>query len=283
MIIHPGEAARPEVMTHHGTTNKPPRTSEETASTTSTTNKPAIPIRTMTVALPQGGKTELVYIPALDGWAGKYEVTNQEYRKFDPRHNSGFYKSYNLNCPRQPVCEVSFSNALAFCEWMNKACAATIPTGSCFRLPDKKEWMTLAQSGDNRSYPWGNEWPPTQGNFGDMTLKDAFPSWQVIDGYRDGFVVSCPVELSGTNSLGLYGVGGNVWEWTSERNGSARVIRGSCWNITIRDLLRCLYSCSCEPSDTSNDVGFRVMLMPDPTLSTNKLPVSVKAPTTKRY
>lgn len=48
---------------------------------------------------------EFVWIPAMNIWVGKYEVTNAEYRKKDPGHDSGSYEGHTLNQDRQPVVE----------------------------------------------------------------------------------------------------------------------------------------------------------------------------------
>jgi len=203
-------------------------------------------------------KMEFVWIEALKGWVGKYEVTNEEYRRFKADHTSGDIQGQSLNGERQPVVQVSYDDAVAFAEWINRR--SVLPEGYKARLPDGKEWLTIAQCGDGREYPWGNEWPPKYGNYSGQ--ESAWSS--KIDGYNDGHPVSCDVGQSGINTWGLYGVGGNVWEWTSELYGTAgaRVLRGASWYGGGREDLRC--SCRFNvgvPSGRYGSIGFRLVVL----------------------
>lgn len=56
------------------------------------------------------------------------------------------------------------------------------------------------------------------------------------------------VEQSGRNKWGLYGVSGNVWEWTSESSGLLRVPRGASWSHYSPDYLRVGYRHTPPPS-----------------------------------
>ena len=210
----------------------------------------------------EGVKLEAVWIEALKGWVGKFEVTNDQFRRFKAEHHSGEYEGRSLNADRQPVANVNGDEAAAFCEWLNKACSSQIPRGYAARLPDCDEWTVLARCGDGREYPWGNDWPPTRGNYADETEGKALArKWGVINGYDDGSVVSCPVELSGANEWGLYGVGGNVWEWTSTLDRGARVMRGASWNNGYKEELRCETRYGGDPATRYGSVGFRVVVL----------------------
>ena len=152
---------------------------------------------------------EFVWIKALECWVGKYEVTNGEYRKFKPAHDSRSYEKHSLNGDRQPVVFISFDDAVAYAKWLTEQeqKAGRLPDGYSYRLPTRDEWMTFCQCGDKHLYPWGDEVPPTYGNYAG---REAGGEWARIAGYKDGFQVSCPVEQSGVNDWGLYGVGGNA-------------------------------------------------------------------------
>lgn len=212
----------------------------------------------MALDLGDGVEMEMVWVEALKGWVGKYEVTNQEYRKFNPKHTSQQYKGLTLNEDRQPAVEVSYDRAVEFCKWVDQK--AKVPQGYHVRLPNGQEWLTYAQCGDGREYPWGNEWPPKYGNYqGQEGLGPV-----KIAGYNDGHPVSCVVELSGKNDWGLYGVGGNVFEWTSEPYESGkdwRVIRDASWLNPDPKYLRCSHRRGRRPWDGSHKVGFRVVVL----------------------
>lgn len=216
----------------------------------------------MTIDLGGGVKMEFVWIEALKGWVGKYEVTNQEYRRFKTNHDSGIYfDTYSLNADRQPVDKVSYDDAVAFADWLSQLSVSNVLFGYKVRLPDEKEWITFAQCGDGRKYPWGNEWPPKYGNYPDATAKKEFFGWTCIDAYDDGAAASCPVEKSGRNDLGLYGVGGNVWEWTTEQRGKERGLRGAAWYGGV-GVLKCECVLFGSPSLRSIDTGFRLVVVP---------------------
>lgn len=183
---------------------------------------------------------EFVWIKALNCWAGKYEVTNGEYRKFKQDHDSKDFSGDTMNGSRQPVVYVNFDDATEYAYWLTaqERKAGRLPTGYSYRLPTEKEWTTFSQCGDNREYPWGNSMPPKYGNY--HGAEGAVEGLDKIYGYNDGFPVTCPVEKSGENDWGLYGVGGNVWECTvkSSSDLSFDAWRGASWDDYNPVLLR---------------------------------------------
>ncbi len=213
-----------------------------------------------------GAAMQFVWIDALQGWAGKFEVTNGEYRHFDPGHDSQAFthvttqERLTLDDDRQPVVYVSYDDAVRFADWLNRAGADQVPEGYRVRLPSGDEWSALAQCGDeDRLHPWGDDWPPPP----DWNYHGAegASGWLKLDGHDDGFPVSCPVERSGRNDWGLYGVGGNVWEWTSEQRDASRVVRGTSWNYAKPSNLRCAADHLNVPSDRVNVIGFRLVIL----------------------
>lgn len=208
---------------------------------------------------------EFVWIPELDMWVGKYETTNEEYRKKEPGHNSKDYKGHLLTGNRQPAVQVNFDDAKAFAEWMTRRDSEFLPAGYGYRLPSVEEWMSFAQCGDGRLYPWGAAWPPAAGQAGNYMDISAEASLgrTAVPGYNDDHTVTAPVEKSWKNEWGLYGVGGNVWEAcaadsTGQTFGSWR--GGSWWNNTEQQM-RCSFSpADIEPSARNSDCGFRLVL-----------------------
>lgn len=203
----------------------------------------------MTLDLGGEVKMAFVWVAALSGWVGQYEVTNDEYRRFKPDHNSGKAEGKNLNEDRQPVCRVNCEDVAAFTEWAQGQ-AKGLPPGYRIRLPTGEEWITFAQCGDGRTYPWGNKWPPKYGNY-DEAMAD----------YQDGVEGTCDVEESGKNSWGLFGVGGNVWEWTSEQVHVDQVLRGGGWGNFDKDFLRCDHKLRALPVRRDSTFGFRLVVM----------------------
>jgi formylglycine-generating enzyme required for sulfatase activity len=220
------------------------------------------PGQDIAVDLGGGVQMEFVWIPALKGWAGKYEVTNGEYRSFKPSHDSGSYEDHSLNHDRQPAVYVSWNDTQEFIRWMRANCE--LPQGYTLTLPSKDEWMTVAQCGDGRTYPWGNEWPPPSGRAGNYHGQEGAGWWGKISSYNDGFPVTAQVDKLWRNPWRLHGVGGNVWEWTEEKEGSSYGLLGASWTCDCddRDGLRCNVMNGFDASSQNDHVGFRLFLRP---------------------
>ncbi|OGV69637.1 MAG: hypothetical protein A2283_23585 [Lentisphaerae bacterium RIFOXYA12_FULL_48_11] len=218
-----------------------------------------------TLAVPIG-PTETIYLIWIDSlklWASKYETTNAQFKRFKSDHNSMFRESFKLNMPDQPAVYVSWNDAVDFCNWLNNISGRTIPTNFKFRLPTDKEWISMAQCGDSRIYPWGNEWPPKYGNFSDLTARKELSNWSGIRGYDDGFVASCPVSNSYPNEWNIFGLAGNVWEWCDDWFDSSnkyKVRHGGSWDFDDRKSLRIDYRGFDKPESKDDTIGFRVVL-----------------------
>jgi formylglycine-generating enzyme required for sulfatase activity len=226
------------------------------------TEEPAKLERDMAIRLGGAVKMEFVWIEALKGWVGKFEVTNEEYRRFKKDHDSGSNRGRPLDDDRQPVCRVTFDEATAFADWLNRKASSLLPPSYKVRLPDGREWLTFAQCGDGRAYPWGNDWPPKYGKYSDAATRRVFFKSKVANDDDDGSSASCLVEDSGANDWGLYGVGGNVWEWTTEENDSLRVLRGASWSVDNQDLMRCAVRIKVDPAFRVTELGFRLVVLP---------------------
>lgn len=211
----------------------------------------------MKINLGEGAAMEFLWVEALKGWVGKYEVTNSEFRRFMPDHYSGIFEGQNLDGKRQSVVEVDYHDAVNFCGWLNRN-GTTRPGGFVFRLPTTNEWLTVARCGDARRYPWGDKWPPKYGNYGAIRTSDS----SQIPSYDDGCAVSCDVERSGENDWGFYGVGGNVWEWLLEGEEASRSMAGASWANSGEYILQVDNFNKYRATSHSAYVGFRVVLLP---------------------
>ncbi len=203
---------------------------------------------------------EFAWIEKMGCWVGKYEVTNAEYRKFDPSHDSKSYKDGDLNDDKHPVVFISFDDATKFAEWLTdrEINAKRLPSGYIYRLPTKDEWTAFAQCGEGREYPWGSTMPPKFGNYSDKSS-----AWnQKITSYDDGFSLTCPVDKSGKNEWGIYGVGGNVWECTrkSSTNPAFDAWRGGSWTISQPGIMRSDFRRTSNTPDKDENYGFRIVL-----------------------
>ena len=207
---------------------------------------------------------EFVWVPALRMWVGKYEATNEEYRKKETGHDSRDYKGHRLNGDRQPVVYVNFDDAKAYADWLTQRDRATgkLPEGYVYRLPSEDEWQTIAECGDGRVYPWGNEWPPRSGQAGNYDDETVFDSARVDGNYEDGHAVTCDVTDSWKNPWGLYGVGGNAWEAAASDSTGASFgsWRGASWFVSSPGTQACAYRLSGGGVDRHNDYGFRLVL-----------------------
>ena len=218
------------------------------------------------------------------------EVTNAEYRQFDPAHRSGFVGQNTLERDRQPVVAVSWQQAAAYCNWLSRQeglpaayesrggrLVPVQPMNTGYRLPTEAEWEWAARAnrdGSVRKYPWGDSLPvpPGAGNLGDRMAQPLLQA--VIEGYDDGYAVTAPVASFAPNVLGLHDLGGNVAEWTSDLytvqpsggaaavdplatgDGRLWVIRGSGWRHATVTELRAAFRDYGEGG--RDDVGLRI-------------------------
>ncbi|HWE02237.1 MAG TPA: SUMF1/EgtB/PvdO family nonheme iron enzyme [Tepidisphaeraceae bacterium] len=176
-----------------------------------------------------------------------------------------------------PVCGVSYADAVAFCAWLSKK------ETRHYRLPTDHEWSCAVGIGDKERasdgprgnhrkvdgvYPWGTQWPPPKGagNYAGEECRGVptLPkNYGVIPGYRDGFVFTSPVGSFDANSLGLYDLGGNLWEWCDDWMDSDhrhRVLRGGSWGDDAAIALLASYRRHELPTDRGVVFGFRVVL-----------------------
>lgn len=177
---------------------------------------------------------------------------------------------------RHPVVCVSWNDAMAFAEWLDKVDSSR-PRGWRYRLPTEAEWEFAARGGEGRRYPWGNEWSNEWANFADR--RSGLP-WARVEA-DDGFARTAPVgsfSPKGDTPEGVADLCGNVWEWCldwfeagfyersprvdplNDRPGSQRVERGGSWAFT-EDYCRSAFRMPLSPEASYDNLGFRLVLV----------------------
>jgi formylglycine-generating enzyme required for sulfatase activity len=198
--------------------------------------------------------SEMVWIPALGGWAGAHEVTQAEYERLGGS-NPSYFKA-----PNHPVDSVNWFESVKFCEALTtqEKSIGTLPVGYRYRLPTDEEWSRLA---------------------GGQKLDGAVSS--LFERRKS----TAPVGSLAPNEFGLYDVRGNVWEWVGDwysqtivnriqKDGATpnpewvgtdrKVLRGGAWNRSGEFDLAVGNRMGASPSSKDRyDVGFRVLLMRD--------------------
>jgi formylglycine-generating enzyme len=171
-----------------------------------------------------------------------------------------------------PVVNVSWNDAVAFCEWMSRE------EKRVYRLPTEAEWEYACRAGTKDGYYSGNDPEDLTkvGNVADARMKEELPKRTDTLKSRDGFAFLAPVGKFTPNAFGLYDMHGNTMEWCKDwfdadyyKNapikdpqgpavGRSRVIRGGSWrgfSIDCRSASRFHYG---EPTLSSHSVGLRV-------------------------
>lgn len=206
-----------------------------------------------------------------DFFIGKFEVTNAQYKKFRPQHDSGSSQNFSLNGDNQPVVNVSWEDAVAFAEWLSRK------SGQTFRLPTEAEWEYAARAGSTQSCFWGNnpDEACTYANVADMTAKKQRAKWTAFT-CDDGYAVAAPVGSFKPNGYGLHDVLGNVWEWCQdtynseaytklpkdnpvyEGSGEYRSMRGGGWSNGPRGV-QGFHRVGLSPDFGHHALGFRLV------------------------
>lgn len=262
MDVTPGPAPAADVVENDISENESPEPPKE--ETISALPRPTFG-KTLLVPVGQGQILTFVWIEDMKLWMGKYEVTNGQFRRFRARHNSLFYEEFTLNDNDQPAVNLTWHDAKAYCAWLNKYFSDRLPIKCEFRLPREAEWQYACMCGKKKRYPWGDALPPKFGNFPDLTAKKCFPGWRIVSGYDDGYAVTCPVEESGANEWGIFGMAGNAWEWCEDwydKDKKYKVRRGGGWDVEEESSLRVDARGFDTPESHYDNIGFRLVVSP---------------------
>ncbi|HOK04943.1 MAG TPA: formylglycine-generating enzyme family protein [Victivallales bacterium] len=193
-----------------------------------------------------------------DFWAAESETTQEQYLII-----TGKKPSFNPSNPKLPVEQVSWNDAVNFCNILTQKEINNIPKGYVYRLPTEAEWEYMCKSGQIQ-----------------MDKLDDY-AWHSGNSNNDTHIT----KQKKADKNGLYDTIGNVWEWcldscelnedgvSSEtykeksltdpisRKGNFKIHRGGSW---------CYDKAQCTPTRryadeadfTSGDLGFRIVLAP---------------------
>ena len=244
-----------------------------------------------------GDNTSPVHAVTLSGfYIGKYEVTQEQYQTVMGT-NPSYFTTANGRAPatgetaeKRPVEYVTWYDAVEFCNNLsdlesftpvytitNRTPASGYPiTGATvtanwsnngYRLPTEAEWEYAAKGGD-----------PTAAEFVAYTFSGGDTVGNVAWYTDNSSNRTHEVGKKAPNKLGLYDMGGNVFEWCWDWYGGyssaaqtnptgqvlevgdngGRVRRGGSYNYadtTVRSAYRSYYN----PNDTANSIGFRIV------------------------
>ena len=205
---------------------------------------------------------------------------NEEENKFERNPDYTWQDPGWPQTDAHPVLNVSWNDAVAFCEWLSRK------EGKTYRLPTEAEWEFACRAGTTTRHHNGDD--PEElvrvGNVADAAARAKLGvlTWGVSS--RDGYVFTAPVGHFASNAWGLHDMHGNVSEWCSDwydskyygsdyyentptddppgpSPGSLRVNRGGSWNYYPGGC-RSAYRGGYTPGDRSYNLGFRVALVP---------------------
>ena len=187
---------------------------------------------------------------------GVCAVTQAEYAKV-----IGVNPSFFLVSPDHPVDNVTHSDAQRFCRMLSRR-RDEQSARRRYRLPTEAEWEYACRAGSKTAF-----------SFGDDSSQLGMYAWYDQNSNLTTHAVGCKRP----NKFGLYDMHGNVWEWCSDwysgkydasslgtdpqgpESGTVRVLRGGSWDSELA-FARCANRLGCDPDDTSDVVGFRVVL-----------------------
>jgi sulfatase modifying factor 1 len=145
---------------------------------------------------------------------GQFQITNEEFAMFlnDRRLSfeqtdaliqvrltpgltvpeSGHPVSVKAGAAGLPVTGVGWQGALAYGQWLSEK------TGHFYTLPSEAQWEYCARADSKTIWPWG----------------DQFNASKINCDRPIAMLGAEPASRLSQNAFGLYGIPGNVWEWT---------------------------------------------------------------------
>lgn len=186
---------------------------------------------------------------------GKTEVTLGQFKKFVAATGSTSlvdheFIKYNAYGDNAPVVHVSWEDAEAFIEWLNKT------EGGGYRLPTEAEWEYACRAGSYATYCGSN------------SISEV--AWYISNSKGHQHTVG----RKKANAFGLYDMSGNAWEWVKDsyhdsysgapadgaawQGGNAlHVLRGGSW-LYYAEIARASNRLNFVPANRYPTYGFRL-------------------------
>lgn len=188
-------------------------------------------------------------------WIGRYPVTQAQWEGVMKTNPSEF----RTDGSSRPVENVSWFDAMAFCDALARVASGDIPAGFRPTLPTQAQWEFACRAGTDTHFYNGND-----------RTKIGEIAW--FGGNSNG--MTHPVGQKKPNGLELYDMLGNVMEWcrdfpddypsspksdwTGVHNREFRVVKGSSWKtVSLSGLWGASYA-AIPPESTRPWFGFRV-------------------------
>jgi formylglycine-generating enzyme required for sulfatase activity len=195
-----------------------------------------------------------------DFYIGKYEVTQKQWLDVMGSYPGTAPSSTYGVGDNFPMYYVSWNDAQTFITKLN----AMNGGGNNFRLPTEAEWEYAAKGGSSQqSYTYA----------GSNTVGDV--AWYTSNSSSKTHAKETKVA----NSIGIYDMSGNVWEWCQDwvggsggegaipiptpTSGSSRMNRGGSW-YNVMSNCTVSYRSGSSPDDRNFDHGFRLACSSNP-------------------
>ena len=215
------------------------------------------------------------FVPLGDIQISVWETRVQDYEAFCRATGRHFDPADFHQTATDPAVKVSWFDAMAFCKWLTEKehDENLIEDRQTYRLPTDLEWSMavglvnetgatpeIRDGKIKNEFPWGKQWP----------LPNGAGNYAAATGRRRG--ATMPVGSFKPNLLGLYDLGGNVWEWcldTYKGGASATsrdwgVLRGGSWATSNRLEMQSSYRNVVDRNDRDVIYGFRCVLAMQP-------------------